>query len=448
MFGAAALSLIPLLLIVFERQVLENQLLDRHHHQEEQPEPREEKCFGRRAYKEWIDSLFALAPPAPNCIDVEAFLSHYNKTSYAWVSGTIVLQRNTAGKRNNRIKIYSTMTTSQQDQYYHDAYEIMDFDTKKPAAGGRKGFFTKLWKDANRLRNLPPNLEMILYVNDKPRVHRELNRLPVFCITGLFPAGSGQPHQWLGYVPFPSHFYVINVPNNKKNGLTRTEFVQKRPVVYYRGTFSENAWSRYNRSNEYISTPRFKLANASKLESDRDVLDIQITDFAAVSGYAEKNHVRQDLRKQFNITMGQYVPSTLDGNAMMSLSVNGNGWAGATTMHGLLSNTAMLKVIDQTIDNEGYNRDMGEIYFPLLTPDIHYVSVESYNAIATTARGLVRSKDGIEKLFQISKAASKFARHYLGYECALDIVEVLAWRYYEYVKSGCDNAFAHVQIDK
>jgi hypothetical protein len=60
------------------------------------------------------------------------------------------------------------------------------------------------------------------------------------------------------------------------------------------------------------------LANASKLESDRDVLDIQITDFAAVSGNTEKNQVRQDLQKQFNITMGQYVPSTVDGNAMMS----------------------------------------------------------------------------------------------------------------------------------
>jgi hypothetical protein len=33
-------------------------------------------------------------------------------------------------------------------------------------------------------------------------------------------------------------------------------------------------------------------------------------------------------------------------------------------------------------------------------------------------------------LFQINFAAYNFSRSYLGYECALDIVEILAWRYY------------------
>jgi hypothetical protein len=57
-------------------------------------------------------------------------------------------------------------------------------------------------------------------------------------------------------------------------------------------------------------------------------------------------------------------------------------------MHALLSNTAMLKVVDQTIDNEGYNRDMGEIYFPLLTPDIHYVSVELWKTCFSAFWGM------------------------------------------------------------
>jgi hypothetical protein len=108
----------------------------------------------------------------------------------------------------------------------------------------------------------------------------------------------------------------------------------------------------------------------------------------------------------------------------------------------------MLMVVDQTIDNEGFNRNMGEIYFPFLTPDVHYTAVESYETIAKTARALLGSDNGTEKLFQITQAASQFALHYLGYDCALDIVELIAWRYYEYVKSGCDRAFAHVHVDK
>jgi hypothetical protein len=92
LLGAIALSVIPLLLIVSSDRLFweHHQLDDRHYYQEEQqqPEPRDKKCLGRKAYKEWIESLFALAPPAPNCIDVETFLSHYNQTSSAWVYGT------------------------------------------------------------------------------------------------------------------------------------------------------------------------------------------------------------------------------------------------------------------------------------------------------------------------------------------------------------------------
>ena len=191
-----------------------------------------------------------------------------------------------------------------------------------------------------------------------------------------------------------------------------------------------------------MSTPRFKLANATKHAFDVDVLDIAITGFGAVS-IVDQSYIRQDLFDKFGISMGEWVQADSDnGNAMMSLSVPGNGWPGATTMRGLISNTAMLKVDDESIDNEGYTRNMGEVYFPLLTPGVEYVSV-NYETIASTARKL---SNDTETLFQLNYAAYKFAQSYLGYECALDIIELLSWRYYEYVRSGCATAFAHVQM--
>jgi hypothetical protein len=389
-------------------------------------------CLGRQSYKKWIDALFALAPPPPNCSDVEAFITNYKQGSADFVYGTIVLQRNE----------YSTNITKQGDEsaasYYNDAFDIMDSEQKNPSTGGRSPFYIKIWRDANRHRTLPPNLEMVLYTNDKPRVRPDLNRLPVFVLAGHFPAGSGAPTEWWGYVPFPTHFYDI-VPNGKLPNPKK--FATKRPVVYYRGQFSEMAWTRYNRSLEFSSTPRFKLANATKYLSDRDVLDISITGIAAVHG-EQVDFIRADLQRKFNITMGKYVRAN-DGNAMMSLSVPGNGWPGATTMRGLLSDTAMLMVMDNTLDNEGQSRENGEIYFPLLTPGVNYIPVK-YETIATTARELL--KNDTETLYGINVAAAEFAQSYLGYQCALDIVELLAWRYYEYVRSGCSTAFAHVQV--
>lgn len=70
------------------------------------------------------------------------------------------------------------------------------------------------------------------------------------------------------------------------------------------------------------------------------------------------------------------------------------------------------------------------------------ISVE-YESIATTARELINET---ETLFNVSLAAHEFAQRYLGYECALDMVELLAWRYFEYVQSGCAAAFSHVQM--
>jgi hypothetical protein len=412
-------------------------------------------CPGRAEYQAWIDALFALAPtPAPNCTIVQEFTEFYRQNSAYWANGAIVLQRN---NNNNKKK-----KNSDSNKNYNDAFEIMHHVFKPPAGGGRKGFFTKIWRDANLHRNLPPNLEMILYVNDKPRVNTKINPLPVFVIAGQFPAGSGRPTQWPGYAPFPSHFMEMPV---SPDVTSLSQFRTQRPVVYYRGKLSEISWSRYNRSDEFMSTPRFKLAYAvSHLPNPDDhvFVDIQLTDIAAAGGEAAV-FIRQNLQRRFNITLGDFVPAS-DGQAQMSLSVPGNGWPGATTMRGLTSSTAMLMVRDTTIDHEGISRDMGEIYFPFLESGRHYIPVE-YDTIASTARSLLQPPqeqrdgdndttttsttttnytDGTEHLFQINTAASEFTHTYLGYTCALDIVELLAWRYYEYVLTGCPTAFSHV----
>ena len=92
------------------------------------PSPQQPRiCLAREKYKEWINALFELAPPAPNCSDVESFISDYNETSPYWVHGTLVLQRNenVTGTDN------ATRTRT-----YHDAYEFVHSETRKPASGG------------------------------------------------------------------------------------------------------------------------------------------------------------------------------------------------------------------------------------------------------------------------------------------------------------------------
>mmetsp|Transcript_6208 Transcript_6208/g.7083 ORF Transcript_6208/g.7083 Transcript_6208/m.7083 type:complete len:131 (+) Transcript_6208:892-1284(+) len=126
----------------------------------------------------------------------------------------------------------------------------------------------------------------------------------------------------------------------------------------------------------------------------------------------------------------------------MALAVSGNGWAGATAMRSFLSGSCTLFVNDNSTDYEGYTRDLGGIYFPYLKPWKHYVPVE-YNMIASIARSLNANP---EKLFQITQAGFRFTEMFLGMECALDLIELLAWRYFDYVSVGCPTAFSHVKV--
>ena len=94
----------------------------------------------------------------------------------------------------------------------------------------------KMWDDVNSLRNLPPNDEFVLYMNDKHRILKDI-RLPDFTISGEFRVGSGMPKHWKNHVPFPYHLYTLK-PKDTDIPL----FESKRPVVFFCGRFSENAW--------------------------------------------------------------------------------------------------------------------------------------------------------------------------------------------------------------
>jgi hypothetical protein len=160
-------------------------------------------CMGWVDYKEWIERLFDLAPPAPDCNVVKNFRTAYKNTGF--IKGTLVLSRN---KEHNA---------------------AFSLDDPAERLKGRQLDFAAMWKKANGLRNLPPNLEMLVYVNDKPRVRTDLD-LPAFTIAGQFRAGSGMPTRWTNYLPFPSHFYSFKIPKQKD----LPDFESKPPVVFFR----------------------------------------------------------------------------------------------------------------------------------------------------------------------------------------------------------------------
>ena len=226
-----------------------------------------------------------------------------------------------------------------------------------------------MWDDVNSLRNLPPNAEFVLYMNDKPRIFKDL-RFPGSIISGELPAGSGTPKHWKNHVPFPSHFYTF-----KTKDADIPLFESKQPVVFFRGRFSENAWKRFKTHKfQCENTPRFKLSLATSYPDDEDVLDIKLTGFANVQEPLVTD-IKESLKRDYNITMGKFVDSA-SVQSRYSLSVSGNDWAGATTMKSLLSGSCMFFVNDNSTDYEGYTRNLGEIYFPLMKSGEDFFMVE------------------------------------------------------------------------
>ncbi len=372
-------------------------------------------CPGWIDYKNWVEALFHLAPPAPDCHVVQQFVQAYNETRNA--QGTLVLRRN-----------------AKQANEYGPLFHLFN---PPESLRGRTREYAAMWEGANQKRSMPPNVEMLIYSNDKPRVPSDLG-LPAFVISGEFPVGGGIPTRWVNYLPFPSHFYSFESPPD-----AASDFLARKPVVFFRGRFSENGWARFHtHPHEWNNTPRFKLALGSRHPEDQDVLDIKLTGFARGDEALQKE-MRERLQQDYNITMGEITKNTT-GNSRYGLAVSGNGWAGATAMRSLLSGSCTLFVNDTSIDYEGYTRDLGEIYFPLLKPDQDVVVVD-YDNIAQAARTLNANPD---KARDIAENGLRFAKRFLGMGCALDVIELLAWNYYKYVSKGCPTAFSHVQVDE
>ena len=151
--------------------------------------------------------------------------------------------------------------------------------------------------------------------------------------------------------------------------------------------------------------------------------------------------IKEALQREYDITVGSFAQADAV-KSRYALGVSGNGWPGTTVMYALSSGSCMLYVKDNSTDNENITRDLGEIYFPLMKKDQDYVQVD-YDNIADTVRKLNRNP---EKARQISEAGFQFAKKFLGKNCALDVFEILAWRYYKYVSTGCPSAFSHVKL--
>ncbi len=371
-----------------------------------------ETCIGWADYKEWIERLFTFAPHAPDCDTVKNFTNAYNDTS-SWKG-----------------PIDNTLVLSRIDNKQNDAYSLTN---PQEPLGGRYAGLASIWKEAGEKRHLPPSVEMILYANDKPRVRSDLG-LPTFTMAGSFTAGSGLPSQWTNHLPFPSYFYLSELQE-------QTDFWDRAPILHFRGRFSENCWSRFKTHKfQWTQTPRFKLALGTSNPSDSDVLDVKLTDFGSVKEPLA-TEIREALGREYNITMVEWSEQG-SVQSRYALAVSGNGWAGATFMRALLSGSCVLFVNDNSTDYEGFSRDLGEIYFPLLEEGKDFVQVD-YNTIAQTVRELNAVP---ERAYNISQAGLKFAKKYLGPSCALDIVELLAWNYYQYVSKGCPQTFSHVQL--
>jgi hypothetical protein len=402
-------------------------------------------CPGWQNYKTYIEELFRLAPTIEDCSSLDSFVERYANASIN-LPGHIVLRRR-ATHNNLQGEVNAQPHSHKSRINPNQAFYLARPGLQKLAAG-RDSWVKRMWETAHTKRNLPSlqagtlkSLDLILYPNDKPRVLTGKG-LPIFVFSGQFV--PGKPDEWHGHLPFPSHLYQRHPPPADVTVDTITPnlaFAEKRPVLFYRGRFSENVWKRADpegHNNQAIeATPRFQLANASKLKQDRDVLDVQMTGFA-VGGPPEHALFRKILAEDYNISVVGKVPGKITDSSQYVLAVSGNGWAGNTMMRSIMSGACTIFIKDTTMDYEGMTRDLGEVYFPLLQPGKHIVEIQDYYELADTIRRLNKDKELVRK---IAEAALEFSKQHLGPECALDVIELLVWNYYRYITTGCPAAF-------
>ena len=410
-------------------------------HQARAPSVSNSKCAGTPDYAIWLDQLFALAPTTPPCGAAHNLTQQLKQRLGEPQQRSIVLLRRQRRRHANGWGIVHT------GEMLWSATSA----TKTSNMSWRVRSVIDLWEEASRSRRLPDDVEMVVATNDKPREARLAHLpAPVFSwCTEVAGVGSGPPLQWKGQVPFPSAYLrrgagsaLHNMSCKNTSDECSCFLKYRKPIIYYRGNGAEREWgasfpvdlaaSSYPTSRAYQETARFKLAKAGSEPSDRDVLDVALTGFPRVHTRTWKN-VREVLMRKHNITVATQAPMTAAPPARMALSVASNGWAAATTLFALNSGAAMLAILDETVDSGGFPRNMGESYFPMLQAHKHFVPVD-YETLASAARVLNAHP---QRTFALAQAGRAFAKRFLGNECALDLVELLAWRYVRYLKRGC-----------
>ena len=310
------------------------------------------------------------------------------------------------------------------------------------ACGHRCRSVAEMWQMANQKRSLPPDVQMLVYYCDKPRGEGQMSRfsLPTFSFATheAYSLGSGMPREWKPPLPFPSYFQYRGCPsfNVQSPELSLTTYLARHAAVHYRGTFSEGVWGHMGNFTHvdvsYRRTPRFRLAMAA--QANRDVLDIG---FSGIRGRPASDAAKSFMLRNHNFTFSNWSHPKAS-LARMGVSIPGNGWAGASTLTSLCNGVTTLALIDRnTVDHEGYAYNLGESYFPFMRPDKDFIEV-SANTIASVARALNADP---KRAFALSQAASRFAKSFLGPNCAVDYLELLTWRYYKWATVTCPSVF-------
>lgn len=148
------------------------------------------KCPANSQFSTRIDQLFSLAPQPPPCGSGTPFFPGNTSDAAAILMGApeshcfILLRRNAP---------HFTSIAS-------------------PKCGFRCSAVSKMWKQANLNRQLPPRVELFVYICDKPRgessAQRAGFRFPTFgfVVNEAYSIGSGAPRVWQPPLPFPSYF--------------------------------------------------------------------------------------------------------------------------------------------------------------------------------------------------------------------------------------------------
>ena len=146
-----------------------------------------QECSTR--YAAWLDRLFALAPDPPSC---RTQCEHLEKvrSRYENAPHSILLRHDNSSGRS------SASATSLHRR-------------PLPGAAHRAKVVAAMFNEARRRGALPPHLEMIVSVADKPRLsppRAPRFGLPIFSWVTEYGLGSGNPAAWTGALPFPTWF--------------------------------------------------------------------------------------------------------------------------------------------------------------------------------------------------------------------------------------------------